>query len=202
MTVPVAAGPAPLSTNRWRTLDIVITAVIGVVFGVVFWFWDVSVWPATTPIFAAAPPLQYVVSGVWLLPAVLAPLIVRKPGAAIFAEVMAAVLSALLGGGPWGLDVILSGFAQGAGAELIFAFGLYRSFGLRTAVLAAAAAAAGEALHDLVIYYPSDKFGLDVQATIAVVDVISGIVLAGLLGWWLLKALRRTGVLDTFPGGA
>ena len=202
MTVPAAAGPAPLSSNRWRTLDIVIAAVIGVVFGVVFWFWDVSVWPATTPIFAAAPPLQYVVSGVWLLPAVLAPLIVRKPGAAIFAEVMAAVLSALLGGGPWGLDVILSGFAQGAGAELIFAFGLYRSFGLRTAMLAGAAAAAGEALHDLVIYYPPAQFGLDVQATIAVVDVISGIVLAGLLGWWLLKALRRTGVLDTFPGGA
>lgn len=201
MTTP-ALAPAALPGNRWRTLDIVVTAAIGVVFGVVFWFWDVVVWPGTTPLFAAAPPLQYVVSGIWLLPAVLAPLIVRKPGAALFAEVMAAVLSALLGGGPWGLDVILSGFAQGAGAELVFAFGLYRSFGLRTALLAGGAAAIGEALHDLVIYFPSNQFGLDVQGTIAVVDVASGVVLAGLVGWWLLRALRASGVLDAFPGGA
>lgn len=200
MSVSVAAGPAAVPTARWRTLDIVITAVIGVVFGVVFYLWDL-LWNGATPLFAAAPPLQYLISGIWLLPAVLAPLIVRKPGAALFAEVLAAAVSALLGN-QWGLDVILSGFAQGAAAELVFAFGLYRSFGVRAALLAGAAAAVGEALHDLVLYFPSDKFGLDVQATIAVVDVISGVVLAGLLGWWLLSALRRTGVLSTFPGGA
>jgi energy-coupling factor transport system permease protein len=200
MTVSAAAESASLPTGRWRTLDIVITAVIGVVFGVVFYLWDL-LWNGATPLFAAVPPLQYTISGIWLLPAVLAPLIVRKPGAALFAEVLAAAVSALLGN-QWGLDVILSGFAQGAAAELVFAFGLYRSFGLRTALLAGAAAAVGEALHDLVLYFPSDKFGLDYQATIAVVDVISGVVLAGLLGWWLLTALRRTGVLSTFPGGA
>jgi energy-coupling factor transport system substrate-specific component len=200
MTVSVAAQPATLPTARWRTLDIVITAVIGVVFGVVFYLWDL-LWNGATPLFAAVPPLQYLISGIWLLPAVLAPLIVRKPGAALFAEVLAAAVSALMGN-QWGLDVILSGFAQGAAAELVFAFGLYRSFGVRTALLAGAAAAVGEALHDLVLYFPSDKFGLDYQATIAVVDVISGVVLAGFLGWWLLSALRRTGVLSTFPGGA
>jgi energy-coupling factor transport system permease protein len=200
MSVSVAAEPATVPTDRWRTLDIVITAVIGVVFGVVFYLWDL-LWNGAVPLFAAAPPLQYLISGIWLLPAVLAPLIVRKPGAALFAEVLAAAVSALLGN-QWGLDVILSGFAQGAAAELVFAFGLYRSFGVRTALLAGAAAAVGEALHDLVLYFPSDKFGLDVQATIAVVDVISGVVLAGFLGWWLLAALRRTGVLSTFPGGA
>ena len=200
MSVSATAERATLPTARWRTLDIVITAVIGVVFGVVFYLWDL-LWNGATPLFAAAPPLQYLISGIWLLPAVLAPLIVGKPGAALFAEVLAAAVSALLGN-QWGLDVILSGFAQGAAAELVFAFGLYRSFGVRTALLAGAAAAVGEALHDLVLYFPSDKFGLDVQATIAVVDVISGVVLAGFLGWWLLSALRRTGVLSTFPGGA
>ncbi len=200
MSMSAVAEPASLPTSRWRTLDIVITAVIGVVFGVVFYLWDL-LWNGATPLFAAVPPLQYVISGIWLLPAVLAPLIVRKPGAALFAEVLAAAVSALLGN-QWGLDVVLSGFAQGAAAELVFAFGLYRSFGVRTALLAGAAAAVGEALHDLVLYFPSDKFGLDYQATIAVVDVISGVVLAGFLGWWLLTALRRTGVLSTFPGGA
>ncbi|MFI5261274.1 MAG: ECF transporter S component [Candidatus Limnocylindrales bacterium] len=201
MTTPAtAADPAIPATTRWRTLDIVITAVIGVVFGVVFWLWDL-VWSGAQPIFAGAPQLEYVISGIWLLPAVLAPMIVRKPGAALFAEVMAAAVSALLGN-TWGLDVILSGFVQGAGAELVFAFGLYRSFTLRTAVLAGAAAALGEVLHDLPIYYPSAQFGPDVQLAILVAAVASGAVLAGLVGWYLLQALRGTGVIDAFPGGA
>jgi energy-coupling factor transport system substrate-specific component len=201
MTTPTPASDQWASAvNRWRTLDIVITAVIGVVFGVVFWFWDL-VWSNALPVFAGAPQLEYVISGIWLLPAVLAPMIVRKPGAAVFAEVMAAAISALLGN-TWGLDVILSGFVQGAGAELVFAFGLYRSYTLRTALLAGAAAALGEVLHDLPLYYPSAQFGLGVQGTIAVVAIGSGVVLAGLVGWYLLRALRRSGVLDAFPGGA
>ena len=56
----------------------------------------------------------------WLVPAVLAPLIIRKPGAALFAEMVAAGVSALLGS-QWGPDTLLSGFVQGAAAELVFA---------------------------------------------------------------------------------
>ena len=60
----------------------------------------------------------------------LAPLIVRKRGAAIFAEMTAAGVSALLGS-QWGPDVLLSGFVQGAAAELVFAMTLYRSYASR-----------------------------------------------------------------------
>ena len=59
------------------------------------------------------------------MPAVLAPLVIRKPGAALFAEMVAAGVSALLGS-QWGVDTLLSGFVQGAAAELVFAFTLYR----------------------------------------------------------------------------
>lgn len=185
------------ATNRWRTIDIVVAAVIGVVFGVVFWFWD-GVWSSTAVFFTAARPAQYVISGVWLMPAVVAPLIVRKPGAALFAELVAAILSALMGNA-WGLDVVLSGFVQGAAAELIFAFGLYRSWGLATALIAGAAAAVGEAIHDIVVYYPAGQFGLDFQAAILIVDIVSGVLITGLLGWLLVRAVRRAGVLESFP---
>jgi len=184
------------SPTRWRTLDIVVCAVIGVAFGVVFWAWD-AIWGATAPVFDAVKPLQYLGSGVWLMPAVLAPLIVRKPGAAIFAELVAAIVSALMGN-IWGLDVLLSGFVQGAGAELVFAFGLYRAWGLPTALLAGAGAAVGEVLHDLPIYYPSDQFGLDFQLAIVVVAIASGVVIAGWGSWLLVRALRRAGVLESF----
>ena len=124
----------------WRTVDIVVAAVIAVAFGVVFWAWNV----VTLPLFSGqVNPLAYLVSGVWLLPGVLAMLVIRKPGAALFAEVLAAAVSALLGSA-WGLDTILSGAVQGAGAELVFAALFYRSFGLPIAFLAGAGSAVGE----------------------------------------------------------
>ncbi len=196
VTYPTAAGSLP--NTRWRTLDIVLAAVIGVAFGVVFWFWNTYVWGWTEPFFNFYKPAQYVISGVWLAPAVVAPLIVRKPGAALFAELVAAILSALLGS-QWGLDVILSGFVQGAGAELVFAFALYRSWGLPIAAVAGAGAAIGEAMHDLPIYFPSSAFGIDFQAAIAIMDVISGVIIAGIGGYFLVRALRRAGVLESFP---
>ncbi|MGH2407001.1 MAG: ECF transporter S component [Candidatus Limnocylindrales bacterium] len=186
--------------TRWRTVDIVVAAVIGVAFGVVFWAWN-NVWGATAPLFDAVKPAQYLISGVWLMPAVVAPLVVRKPGAALFAELVAAVVSALLGS-VWGLDVLLSGFVQGAGAELIFAFGLYGAWGLTPALLAGAGAAIGEALHDIPIYYPSDTFALEFQAAIVAMMLVSGVVVAGFGGWLLVRALRSAGVLEAFASGA
>ncbi|MDA8202914.1 MAG: ECF transporter S component [Chloroflexi bacterium] len=182
--------------TRWRTRDIVVTAVIAVAFGVVFWAWD-TVWNVLAPLFTAVKPAEYVISGVWLMPGVIAGLIVRKPGAALFAELVAAIVSALLGN-VWGLDVVLSGFVQGVGAELVFAFVLYRSFGLPIALLAGAVAGVGEALHDLPVYYPTS--GIPVQASIAVIEILSGLAVAGYGGWLLVRALRRAGVLEGFPG--
>ena len=44
------SATATASPTRWRTLDIVVCAVIGVAFGVVFWAWD-AIWGATAPVF-------------------------------------------------------------------------------------------------------------------------------------------------------
>ena len=113
---------APAPDLRWRTRDIVVAAVIGVAFGVAF-FVAGGLWSAI----AGLGPAQNLFYGVWLLPAIVAPLIIRKPGAALFAEVVAASLSALLGS-LWGVDTLLSGIMQGAAAELVFALTRYRSY--------------------------------------------------------------------------
>jgi energy-coupling factor transport system substrate-specific component len=179
----------------WRVADIVVTAVLGVALGVVFWQWNV----VFLPLFSGqVNPLAYLVSGMWLVPAVLAMLVIRRPGAALFAEVLAAVVSALLGSA-WGLDVILSGAVQGAGAELIFAAFLYRSFGLPVALLAGAGAAVGEWLHDMPVYYPTTAFG--VQLAYGVFMLISGVLIAGAGSWLLVRALAPTGVLSPFAAG-
>ena len=181
--------------NGWRTVDIVVCAAIGVAFGVVFWAWGL----AWAPLFSGVPnPAVYLLSGVWLIPAVLGPLVVRQPGAALLAETMAAVVSAFLGS-TWGLDTIVSGLMQGAGAELVFAIGLYRSWGLIMAGLAGAGAAFGEWLHDMTVYFPNIAFG--VQLAYGAWMLASGMLVAGLGSWFLLRAMLPTGVLDPFPSG-
>ena len=103
--------------HRWRTLDIVVAAVIAVAFGVIFWAWGL-VWRATDPLFAFFPPSQALITGVWLVPAVLGGLVIRKPGAALFCETLAATVSALLGS-EWGGVTIAQGLVQGLGAEVV-----------------------------------------------------------------------------------
>ena len=181
--------------TRWRTRDIVVAAVIGVAFGVVFWAWNL-VYAGLEPVFAFAPPARDILYGVWLMPAVLAPLIIRKPGAALFAEMVAASVSALLGT-VWSVDVLLSGFMQGAAAELVFAFTLYRSYGFVTLIIAAAASATAAWVHDWVLYYPTIEPAIQVFRLI--VMVISAAVVAAGGSVLLVRSLRRTGVLDGFP---
>ncbi len=196
MTTTYPAGTsAPLPDTRWRTRDIVLAAVIGVAFGVVFWAWGVA-WPLLDPVFAFAPPLKDLLYAVWLIPAVLAPYIIRKPGAAVFAEMVAAGVSALLGS-QWGVDTLLSGFLQGAAAELIFAFTLYRIWTFPVLAMAAVASAAAAWLHDWVVYYPTADTTLQIVRGIAM--GISAVVIVAGGTVVLTRSLRQAGVLEGFP---
>jgi energy-coupling factor transport system substrate-specific component len=181
----------------WRTVDIVVTAAIAVAFGVVFWAWN-QLWVALTPAFVTIPPAQYVISGVWLIPAILCALVIRKPGAALFGELVAASVSTILGS-QWGLDTLLSGAIQGALAEIVFGATLYANWNLGTAIVAAVGAGIGEWLHDMPIYYKD--LALPDQLIIGVFMLISAVVIAGIGSWWLTRALAETGVLAQFPSG-
>jgi len=182
-------------TERWRTVDIVLGAALAVAFGAVFQAWN-ALWVALLPVFAALPPLQGFMYGVWLLPAVLVPLVIRRPGAALLGEGVAAVASALFGA-PWGLLIIVYGLMQGGAAELVFAMGLYRRWGLAISVLAGAAAGAAAVLLDLVNFYPD--WAANYQVLYAALVIPSAAIVAGLGGWLLVRALVRTGVLSAFP---
>src|SRR5213592_3439377 len=84
--------PSGQGTARWRTVDIVVTAVLGVAFGVVFWAWNLAFGPLSAPL-AFLAPLVGILNGVYLMPGVVAGLLVRKPGAATFASTLAAAVS-------------------------------------------------------------------------------------------------------------
>lgn len=183
--------------QSWRTVDILVAAAIGVAFGVVFWAWNL-VWAAATPVFLAFPPSQYLLYGIWLLPGVLGGLVVRKPGAALFTELVAASASALIGS-QWGLDTVVSGALQGGAAELVFAAGRYRSWGPVTAVLAGAAAGVAAWLHDMPLYYP--ELPIADQLLFLPFMVASAAAVAGAGAWLLWRSLLAAGALSAFPSG-
>jgi energy-coupling factor transport system substrate-specific component len=181
----------------WRTVDIVVAAAIAVVFGVVFWAWN-FIWAATDPLFSFLPASQYVLYGVWLVPAVLGGLVIRKPGAALFTELVAASVSALLGS-QWGLDTLVSGLIQGSAAEIVFAIFRYRRWTVAVAVLAGLATALGAWIHDMPLYYP--EVGVGAWLTFLVFMLVSAAVIAGIGSHVLMRSLAQTGALSAFSSG-
>ncbi len=181
----------------WRIVDIVVAAVIAVAFGIVFLAWN-ALYTASGPLFAFLPAANAVLYGIWLLPGVLVGLIVRRPGAAVFGGFVSAAVSVLLGS-PYGVDALVSGAIQGAGAELGFAIFLYRRWALPIAVLAGALAGLFAAAHDIPLYFADT--GVDYWVVFAGATILSGAVIAGAGGWLLLRALVATGVLGDFAVG-
>jgi energy-coupling factor transport system substrate-specific component len=199
MTTATSETPRRRLTIRWRVVDIIVAAVIGVAFGVVFYGWDLVYAIPTKPLELLLPGTQALLYGVWLIPAVLGALIVRKPGAALFTELVAATLEALLGAQWGGFQTILQGIVQGLGAEVIFAILLYSSWRLWAAVLAGAASGASMAINDFINSIAGAT--LAVKAIYGVSAIVSGAVIAGVLSWVLVRALARTGALSRFAAG-
>ena len=185
------------SSRAWRTNDIVTVAVLAVVSGVVFWAWNL-IWTATGPVFAAFPPAQALLYGVWLVPGVLGMLVVRRPGAALATAFLAAAVSWVLGAW-WGLSVLWYGVLQGVAPELVFAAGRYRAFGRTPSIAAGAAAGAVPGVLDPIFWYPDWTAGWTLAYLLAC--MASSALVAGLGSWVLARRLATTGVLDAFPLG-
>jgi len=190
-------SPSVRTTRRWRVVDIVVASVLAVACAALFLLWNIaSTGPAQllTPVL---PGLQGLLNGPWLIAGPLAGLIVRKPGAAVYAELVAAALE-LLVLPTYGPMVLLSGLLQGLGAEAVLAVLAYRRFGVVVGALAGAGAGLAESVVDLLVYYPGAA-PLFV-AVYAVSTILSGAAI-GVVAWLLTRALAATGVLDRFASG-
>ncbi|WP_066520270.1 ECF transporter S component [Curtobacterium ammoniigenes] len=191
--------PARAPLPRWRAIDLLTAAMVAVAFGVVFWAFDTFVYPVVSAVTAGFPPLGELALGVWLIPAVVGALIVRRPGAAVLTELVAANVELLLGN-QWGITVLASGFLQGVGVEIVFAILLWRRFGAVPAVLGGMLSAALEiACYEWWSYVPSYSWGWKLIYLAA--GLVSGAVIAGLGGWSLTRALARSSALNAFPAG-
>jgi len=183
---------------RWRVVDIVVASVLAVAIGVVFKVWEFGYEPLSAAMTLVLPGTQAFFGGVWLLAGPVVAIVVRKPGAALYAEMVAASVEALLGT-QWGWLTLEAGLVQGLGAEIVLALFLYKVYRLPVVVLAGAAAGLALGLNDTFLWYA----GLDVAFKVAYVvsAVVGGAVIAGFGSWLLVRALAATGVLSSFAAG-
>jgi energy-coupling factor transport system substrate-specific component len=182
--------------RRWRTVDIVIASIIAVAFGVIFWAWNL-LWNG--PADAIPLPGRAVIYGMWLVPAVLGALIVRKPGAAFYTLTVASLVSVALGTS-WGWSIAIQGPLEALGAEVIFALFAYRVYRLPVALLAGAAAGIVASVYDAFVWY-GDTSWASMRLPYILITAASSLVIAGLGSVALTRALAQTGVLDRFAAG-
>ena len=190
MTLSSTASTAP-DSRRWRQREIVITATLGIVFGVLYLAW-VQLWVVAQALLG--PLALDILFGFWCAGSVTAAYIIRKPGAALATEVIAA-LAEVLAGNPSGLLLLLTGLVQGLGAELPFALTGWRNY--RLPVLLASGASA--ALFSFVYTWIRFSYGTLSPSLLLIMFVLrlaSGALLAGWLGRRIAEALYPTGVLQ------
>ncbi|MFT2692750.1 ECF transporter S component [Clavibacter zhangzhiyongii] len=194
------AARAPRSglRARWRVIDIVVASVLGVASGLVFVLWNTASVPVAGLFQPLLPGLQALAGGGWLFAGVLTGIVIRKPGAALYGELLAAFVSMLVGN-VWGVGTLLSGLTQGLGAELVLLVFLYANWRAYVAVLAGMGAGLAMAITDLITYYPGSAPLFVAVYTGAA--LVSGALIAGLLSWLVARALARTGALSRFASG-
>src|SRR5689334_13463439 len=102
----VTMTSAAATKKSYRTIDLITIATLGVAFGVIYWGWGKVYGAPSEALGLIYPPLSGLTASPWLIAGVLGGLILRKPGAALATELVAAAVSTLvLGGTQWGWTV-------------------------------------------------------------------------------------------------
>jgi energy-coupling factor transport system substrate-specific component len=146
---------------------------------------------AKGPLKALHPGLKYLLVGFWFTGGTVIPYLIRRPGAALAGELVAAGVQGLIT--QWGWTSLLWGLVQGAGSEVVFLATGYRRWNLW--VFMAAGAVAGVFSWVLDFFYDNYSALGALTWLIQVVSAsVSGAVLAGLLAWQLGKGLEKAGI--------
>lgn len=176
----------------WSTRDLLVVAVIGIVFGLL----TIPVHLVVTSLEMLSGPIgSRVIVGIFFVPGLMAPYIVRRPGAALLATLISSLVQ--VPANPYGWAVIALSLVNGVPVEVAFLVTRYRRFSLVMMMITGALV--------VVPGYFGHAAGFG-YANLSLAVVVGGLVMAmvstAVLGGWLAKALAdaiaRTGVLNSF----
>ena len=179
---------------KWKLRDVVVMVILAVVCGGIYRVWDV-LYPLIN---TAWVPSQGMLNGLWFIACGLIPYIIRRPGAALLAELIAAMLEQALGS-QFGLQNLIWGLAQGVGAEVAFALFFWRNYSIVTMMLSGALAGLGASI---TFYFQGGNAYVGSTVFLYFLfSAISGAIFGGILPKLLGDALHRAGILRNFAIG-
>ncbi|HQP08850.1 MAG TPA: ECF transporter S component [Anaerolineaceae bacterium] len=175
---------------KYTTRDIVIIAVIAAITGVVntgignLWYLANS---------SLGPLGGALLQGAFMWAYVLVMWLVRRPGAALLLGIIETTVEVLMGNAS-GIGTLGWGIFQGLGVEVVMAISGYQKFGLLAAMMAAAGASQFGTVWTAILFGWDPSTAKDVWMAVPI-NLISGLVISGLLGYYLAKALAKTGLI-------
>lgn len=183
---------------NWKLKDILMISVCAVLFGVVY----LGVTYAGQFLSTFLAPLGMAslgyepFYGIYFMAAAFAIYVMRKPGTGLVAEMLAAIIETLMGNF-FGPKIILSGFVQGLGIELIFMMTKYKKFDYKTMMLSGVICSVVTLIYNLIISGYS-KIAVPVLALMLAVRLVSAILIDGILVKKLADGLAKAGVLKGY----
>lgn len=175
---------------KYTTRDIVIIAVIAAIAGVInagignVWYLANS---------SLGPMGGALLQGSFMWAYVLVMWLVRRPGAALILGIIETAVELLLGNAA-GIGTLGWGLFQGLGIEVVMAISGYTKYGLLAAICAGAGASQFGTVWTAILFGWDPATAKDVWMAIPI-NLISGAILSGVLGFYLAKALAKTGLI-------
>ena len=175
---------------KYSTRDIVILAVIAAITGVVNTGTG-NVWYLANS--SLGPMGGALLQGAFMWAYVLVMWLVRKPGAALALGIIEAAVEILLGNAS-GVGTLGWGVSQGLAIEVVMAIVMYGKFDLVTAICAGAASSQFGTVWTAILFGWDPAYARDVWIAVPI-NIVSGAILSGVVGYLLAQAIGRTGLV-------
>ena len=203
-TEPSPMGQSSKPENRrwrWTAADIAVGAALGVACGLVFWGFNFAYAWLSPLIGGILPGLASVLHPLWYFSGTLAVIILRKPGAAIYVNLVGSAAEMLLGN-QFSVGFVFAAAAlQGLFAEIPFMVTRYRVYNLPISMVSGALVAVEYGVYLMLFRYQGVAF-LSARGIVHMVsELVGGVLIAGVMSWYLYRAIAATGALDRFASG-
>ncbi|MEM7334953.1 MAG: ECF transporter S component [Chloroflexota bacterium] len=177
-----------MTLKSWTTRDILITAVIGIVMGILSTIVDYAY---TAGGAALGPIFTRTLIGVVMFTALFVPYVVRRPGAALIGMIIAGLVQVPFS--PGGIGSLVLSAIYGLFVELAFLITRYKRYSLTMLIVTACSVGV---LGMLLGYVPNNLHRLSIGTQVGLFAIVLG---SCALGAWLVvilaNSLRNSGIL-------